>query len=601
VPFETASRPHVRDRALDVLFGFLLVGAFLAVYASLTDLYRRFPGYYEHLNVLFGEDQLDAIHGWVQTYKGTHPFQLLIVLPLSVALSALAGGYERGLAWYAAGSGALLVGAVYALARRCGARGIVAVPLAIAFGASMSQLVFASLADTYMIAALATVPAYFLLFRCLADGRPRFWLWVAAATFAFGVTATQAAPVGICFGILLVARRPRAEWLPRMTALVAATGFIGVSLAVLQRLLVPGVPLFFDPDVYLYELHAGYIAFPLLHDPLFVLRELAKTFFVFNVMSPLPAADGLIPGLRLEAVLRDVPLTANGAAPWALVALWLALLAIGAAVGIRARESRPIALAALLSVAWSMLLHTVYGTYELFLYTPHFTFLLFVAAASGARHCPRAHTAAFWVLAAGVAWHGQATISRMEARFTGSAYPGGGRPTPLVARDAMWRYQKDIETTASAWVRPDFEDSTWLEAPGPLPPQEEYLLASRDLGEDRTVLLGRTTFFIDDPERIDDLWLDVLYARGFTAYLNGVFLTSGDSRGPLGPNPVVRARHNYTRRYFFDPRDPRDRTLRYFVDTRHLRRGRNVLAVSGLDSTAGGARPGLQISLTGVQ
>jgi len=147
---------------------------------------------------------------------------------------------------------------------------------------------------------------------------------------------------------------------------------------------------------------------------------------------------------------------------------------------------------------------------------------------------------------------------------------------------------------AGNWTAPNFDDSRWLTEEGPL---------FGGYGSERPVGLAllcvRGRFLLGDPDRVEDLKLELEYRGGAVVYLNGQQIARGDVPNGRRVDPTALA-NDYPREAFVTPDgeallpnfgkarppaelaeryDARIRSLTVDVPEKLLERGPNVLAV----------------------
>jgi len=225
---------------------------------------------------------------------------------------------------------------------------------------------------------------------------------------------TNAVQAFICLAVVMGSGVERGRRARLLVALPLVVIGMSVVLALAQKALFPQARLFFEPATYAHEFH--YVAAEVLDDPGYVLGEILKSFFLLNFIGQSPEIVQFEPGRRLMMVYFGAPIRV-ALLPTAAAALWFGLLARGLVLGVRDRAARPVLIAAGLSVAASMALYAVYSTDELFLFTPHFTFvvLLLALGARSARGMPV--IAAWWALAALAGANNLIQVWRILARF----------------------------------------------------------------------------------------------------------------------------------------------------------------------------------------
>jgi hypothetical protein len=295
--------------------------------------------------------------------------------------------------------------------------------LAGCFGFPMSHLVIGSVPETYSLAALSLLATHWLFLIELPRNRLSLWRWIAAGVFTLGVTTTNFVQTAICVAVLAwnvcdsggesvsgssarLARMFRALGTVTMGTIAAV-----ILLAIGQKALYPKAELFFDPKVFRDELQYAHLL--LFEAPLFALEQLGKNFFVFDLVGPIPH---LIFRHGRNAVSFS-PARAFSALGFAAVT-WSASVAAYAIVRRSIeRRDRPLLVAIVLCFAFNLALHSYYGMYdnvELFLYSGHFTFLLFLALAV-AVPVHRATIAALALLVVLLAASNLATMNRVVA------------------------------------------------------------------------------------------------------------------------------------------------------------------------------------------
>lgn len=112
----------------------------------------------------------------------------------------------------------------------------------------------------------------------------------------------------------------------------------------------------------------------------------------------------------------------------------------------------------------------------------------------------------------------------------------------LVAGDDQWRLLPGREAPPGAWNAPGFDDRDWVLVRAPLGYGDPGLASSLDAMEGSFVsVFLRRRFYVEDPEAIDALQLQVQTSGGFAAYLNGVQVAAGaldDTRHDTTADPA---------------------------------------------------------------
>jgi uncharacterized protein DUF6080 len=352
------------------------VVVFLAFAALYLALGRRVNGPAAMIeNVPFDADVFRVVGDLTRPEFGhyrtlVHPFFVLIFLPPGALLAKLTGSGYEGARWLTALAAAAAVAMFERILRRV-ARGPRELPwlLTLLYGLSASTLVLGTIPETYMFAVLTILPTYALL----AAGVTRPAAWGGALLAALSVTSSNV--VQACLGYrFTLAGCP----LFRM----AIRPIVAVAIAVIALTLVQ------------------LLIFPSTVPPWARFEELTYTH-VADVISPAAWARTARAVLLDTFVGRDVQVvdgrvvarvgTALGAGGVVVAALWLGLL--GFAVRGAARrwsERPPLVPVVALSLGFNILLHVVYGASQVFLYSPHWAFLLVLVLALGLPERPGA-------------------------------------------------------------------------------------------------------------------------------------------------------------------------------------------------------------------
>ncbi len=311
-----------------------------------------------------------------------HPLFVLLLNPLGFGLRAL----------LRSGLGVEGSGRVAAIAL-CSAAGGVAVALfarlllglglpplraalwTLVFGLSASQLVFASLPESWAFSGLALVALFTLGVR---PRPPRDGL-VLAGIAAFGMAVTNLGAAALVRARWLLAeRRPRAivVGLARYLSLVL---LLTALLATLQAVVYPGTTPFYRPEILARD---DRLSFALPRTPwAFVERlpEVAAHLLFFDLVAP----RLLVTETGTPRTIVDFPEASPAAfrATGAVHAvLWSALLLL--AVSGLARTRDPLIIALALWLASQAALHMIFGT-SLFLYSCQWTFAVVALTAVG--------------------------------------------------------------------------------------------------------------------------------------------------------------------------------------------------------------------------
>lgn len=310
-------------------------------------------------------------------------------------------------------SAALSVVLIYVLGVVAGCRRAEAVVIAAAFGAMFASDIYFAMPESYPLAFPLLVGTFVMVAVEKREQRdlPLVW-WFALSTLAAAVTITNAAAVAVAFVASRWARQGVGAR-PVLAAAATGTGSLAVCL-----LLAYGLDAAFGAQTAGAGQHletaawAGQFPAP---DALPRLLGLAS----------LPAQLAGIPevivraneiGIRDNAKFRLSVTYEHAELTWQLWGLALAGLAVWASLlraGLRAADSRPLALAGLLVLAMNAILHLLFGR-ELYLYGMHFTAALVAAVVSAQRARPMGF-AKLGILAIAVVALGQYRLGAIEA------------------------------------------------------------------------------------------------------------------------------------------------------------------------------------------
>jgi hypothetical protein len=377
--------------ALGVLFIIIYMGCGLAFHVQAPRLFR-------HMDQVFDADIPARIidltrHQGPHDRTPFHPLFVLLLTPLGMAVRGVlqgAGVDDAGrlaAILLSATAGGLTVAGFAALLRRGGLGPWFVLLWSLVFGLSTSQVVFASLPESWAFSALSLV----VLFGLGARPQPPRDRLLAAGTVAFGMAATN-------LGAALVVR---ARWLggqrwwkalQTLTVYALLVMAVTAALATVQRWLFPATTSFVEVRSLARDDRKSFVWPEGPVDLAFRTSELGANVLVYDVAAP--RLQQLYSGAFGTAVDFPVPsLQALRPAGLAHLALWSAVLlacVIGALRGRLDRDGLPRALAAW--VLGNVAFHIVFGT-SLFLYSCQWTFAVVALAAlamerSCARHPP---------------------------------------------------------------------------------------------------------------------------------------------------------------------------------------------------------------------
>lgn len=179
--------------------------------------------------------------------------------------------------------------------------------------------------------------------------------------------------------------------------------------------------------------------------------------------------------------------------------------------------------------------------------------------------------------------------------------------TEISAPDAVARYFLPADNSLeTAWTAPDFNDSTWAQAPQGLGFETlaggfaPYISEAGNLlgvmyGK-RSSAFVRIPFNISDPAAVSGLKLKMRYDDGFAAWVNGVGVAENlaPDTDPLPWNAAATGERANTTAATWEEFPISGNDLQ-------LRQGTNVLAIQWMNRAAGNADALLQTSITAIQ
>lgn len=358
--------------------GVLAVVSAGVYFAFGTQLAAR--GVFAHYDTLFWSDPIRisrilsnaALAGEHFTHK--HPLFPLIGHGLFCLAHLFVGPDRAPLAVSSAAGGACLALAAAYFRHITGSRSQ-AVLAALVLGSTTAHLVFAATPETYTLSAAALILVHWLLAR-RSTLALRFRHQVVAAVLAVGMTLTNLVPAIVCFAGRHPAHR-RGRALLRWLAATVLLGGLGVAV---QSALLPESMPGKAPPTYLTEQNY----FTTTSSAWAVLRNLGRGLLLENIVGAAPRV------LHVEdkAVLCPGP---YGTWPARLtLALWI-LIGIAALLTLPRvpAEHRPTLWAAVLCLAATAAIHSVYGDDYLFLYSCTYTFYVLSVVAHALPHWKR--------------------------------------------------------------------------------------------------------------------------------------------------------------------------------------------------------------------
>jgi len=361
-----------------IIFGFSTVYCIMSIMLAKTGIFYKF-------DILFEIDTPRVISD-ITSFSGdhyrtkVHPIYVLLVNPIGSFLSLI---YPKKIAvaiLINAFLGSLGVGMSFMFFWLFSRNYVNSILLAITFGFSMSQFFLSITPDTATFAVCSLIINYTLLLNGIQKKQLFIKLWIVAGILSLGITTTNFAQSLICFislAYFLNYKDGKLNFHALYQILIFTIGTVCFTcvLSIFQKLIYPSSNLFFLPSAYSEELL--YSSLLILKQPLLIISQLLKHFFVVNFISPLPKVFNMhnttYPWITFASSWNYQPIG------WIGVVLWIGLLLNGFIQSFIHSKIRIFFFGMLLCVLFNMVLHSIYGVgekgkIEYFLYTGNFTF-----------------------------------------------------------------------------------------------------------------------------------------------------------------------------------------------------------------------------------
>jgi hypothetical protein len=362
------SRPDPLTPAGSVVIAILSI-SFFALYYIQGIALSQVTGYDVEQNIFFGADHLEPVWGWVCCHKGVHPLLLLFVVPITKFLNIFIPSTLNCVLIVNSFFGCLGTLLAFFCFRELTHQSVQSVLLATLFGFSASHLIFSSIPESYSLSACVIVINYLLFLSSLQRKKMNTGLWIIAGTLTLGVVVTDFIQTFICFTVTLVAVEKERSKLYALVRYIIAVFLIVFFLNRVQYIIFGG-QLFIDPQVYLYE--TQYLKPILFSQPIFVLKEIMKNFFLINFIASFP---------DIVRTTSNIPALSFYGAPLKFTFFGLSGIMIGTILIVskifekRSMHYEGFFLTGIsLSILANILIHIFFNINELFLYTCNFTF-----------------------------------------------------------------------------------------------------------------------------------------------------------------------------------------------------------------------------------
>lgn len=328
-------------------------------------------------DVLFGADSprvvLDlAVFDSKHNRAILHPLFVFLLNPIGTVLTAFTHSPITTALLMTSCMGGLAVALCFYYFCVLGVDRVTSLLLAGVFGVTTSQLIFSSVPEIFAFAACTIVTSHLLVAKSVRQGAVSVWEWIAAGLLTLGVTTTNVLQTWIC--MVSAEWRERSQGyrrLMRRSAVVVMSTFaIVLAFNVLQREGY-GTRLFVSPDVLDQR---RYVKTSALRNPKRAIRDTVQNMVIRSAVAPTPTV--------LQMNRKRFPTVSFGP-PSALgmvtAAAWLALLGVGVMTCLVAGKFlTPQVVAGTASLLFNVSFHNFWGVREKFLYSGHYTFLLFI-------------------------------------------------------------------------------------------------------------------------------------------------------------------------------------------------------------------------------
>jgi hypothetical protein len=369
--------------------------------------------------------------------------------------------------------------------------------------------------------------------------------------------------VAICFSIVLFSLKDRQLTIKTLIVFPIIMLIGGLVLSLFQAWIFPGAQHFFQPDVYDHEMQ--YVKPLILAQPILTLIEIFKSIFIYSFIGQDPKIVSFKPGIHVMMVYYKT--VANfGWFGILSIALWLTLLFRGIVFNLKDRANQLIFWAAAIGTLSNLILFSIFNTKEIFLYSPHFSFITILLMVHPHVFKGRLPLAAGWILIVFLILNNFGVQSRLMAKYRAEDH------TTIIDKGDMWRYFPGVENPGESWASLEFDDSLWLEGPsgfGYGDGDDATILP--DMQGNYSTLYIRKSFNIQSPASISKLIIDLKYDDGFVLYLNDSLVLKKYSPSELGFKGLATGDHSA------------DVTERFLCSSSHLFEGENIIAIMVLN------------------
>lgn len=341
----------------------------------------------------YGGDHWEWLEqNWEQYHKGSHPLLMLFLKPVVtlVDLFPALQGYEFAV-FLNSGFAALAVTLAFLCFWHLSQQIAHSVVVALLYGCTSGQVMFGAIPESRMIEATVIIGTYVVLARSFSISRIRFMPWIAAGLLTFGVTITHffqtlAAFVGAAHSH---GCQYKGRLLFRYGALLVACALV---LMALQKVVVPESKMFFQTSTI--EREMRFSVFEKSFNSRGVVSELIRQFGFHNILMPrlwvgearpLNVSTEVSAEIKTEDYIPVKPFKSDYTLiGMAGICIWVSLVLYGIFRNVKrysvSPKRRTTILVTAAAILFTMVLHSLYGFSEMFLYICSNTFpiLLFV-------------------------------------------------------------------------------------------------------------------------------------------------------------------------------------------------------------------------------
>ncbi|MBO3462218.1 hypothetical protein G7B40_006165 [Aetokthonos hydrillicola Thurmond2011] len=383
ISFKTKTAPDWLSivKSKEIVSSFILFLIFYGLY-----LYFGFLLIHQHDKMdFFGGDLWKAGRYWTTFsaqkpfyFKGSHPLFLLFVCPWGTLINSLIKSPEITVLILNSFFGAFAVFLTSIFFNKLIEKPTQALLISTVFGLTMSQLVFSTVPETYALAGCSIITTYILFFNFIENKKLDIGYWILAGIFTFGVTITNFIQTLVCFTIAVLALKTNKNKVSLISEYIGTVVTLAFVLSIFQKIIIIHAPYFFLPDMLTTE--TKYIKSFLFSQPLTVIQELLKHFFLVNFVSSSPF-NTLHPengsAIELTFFMRNLDYSLIGAIG---TIIWILLLILGVYKNILSAHKNIVVLALCGNLLFNLTLYSIFGVNEMFLYTCNFTFIVLALA-----------------------------------------------------------------------------------------------------------------------------------------------------------------------------------------------------------------------------